>query len=521
MCLAADVPLIESGTTGFNGQVQVIKLGRTACYECSAKPTPKSFPICTIRSTPSQPIHCIVWAKSYLLAELFGESEAESTDLDSTEDADNAEEVENLRHEAQALMKIRDAMGSDDFIKQVFDKVFTEDIERLRKMEDMWKTRPAPEPLSYSALESQRAASAIDPDVASMDQRAWTLPEVFSVFKSSLQRLSTRLLSLKSALTADTTHSQPSIPFDKDDPDTLDFVSSASNLRSAIFSIPLKSKFEVKQMAGNIIPAIATTNAMVASLCVLQAFKVLKGDLARTKMAFLNRGVLSAGRFDDPNPECSACSVAMSRVAFDPRRATLNDLVDDVLKQQLGYSEEISIMNEKGIVFDPDMEDNLGKTLKDLGIGDASFLIVKDESEENDKENPRVDLQLAVSAKSLGEDEKPVVLTTEISEIPRKPRRTVAEMLPGHVNGVTAGAKANEESEAINGMTAPDSMSSAIAIKRKRAADEADLEEITPKKKMQQLQVSDPASIPLPAPTTDESIVLDGIEEGAIEIDDD
>ena len=25
MCLAADVPLIESGTTGFNGQVQVIR----------------------------------------------------------------------------------------------------------------------------------------------------------------------------------------------------------------------------------------------------------------------------------------------------------------------------------------------------------------------------------------------------------------------------------------------------------------------------------------------------------------
>lgn len=25
MCLAADVPLVESGTTGFNGQVQVIQ----------------------------------------------------------------------------------------------------------------------------------------------------------------------------------------------------------------------------------------------------------------------------------------------------------------------------------------------------------------------------------------------------------------------------------------------------------------------------------------------------------------
>lgn len=29
MCLAADVPLIESGTTGFNGQVQVIKKVRS------------------------------------------------------------------------------------------------------------------------------------------------------------------------------------------------------------------------------------------------------------------------------------------------------------------------------------------------------------------------------------------------------------------------------------------------------------------------------------------------------------
>lgn len=67
MCIAADIPLIESGTTGFKGQVQVIKKGRTACYDCTEKATPTTYPVCTIRSTPSQPIHCIVWGKSYLL----------------------------------------------------------------------------------------------------------------------------------------------------------------------------------------------------------------------------------------------------------------------------------------------------------------------------------------------------------------------------------------------------------------------------------------------------------------------
>ena len=105
MCLAADVPLIESGTTGFNGQVQVIKKGVTACYDCTPKEAPKSFPVCTIRSTPSQPIHCIVWGKSYLLkyvrtnkcarniangarSEIFGTSEDQAA-FDHSNDADN------------------------------------------------------------------------------------------------------------------------------------------------------------------------------------------------------------------------------------------------------------------------------------------------------------------------------------------------------------------------------------------------------------------------------------------------
>ena len=63
LCLAADVPLLDAGTTGYLGQVVPIFKGVSACYECTPKPTQKVYPICTIRSTPDKPVHCIVWAK--------------------------------------------------------------------------------------------------------------------------------------------------------------------------------------------------------------------------------------------------------------------------------------------------------------------------------------------------------------------------------------------------------------------------------------------------------------------------
>ena len=38
-----------------------------------------------------------------------------------------------------------------------------------------------------------------------------------------------------------------------------------------------------EEMAGNIIPAIATTNAMTAALCVLQALKVLDKQMEKAR----------------------------------------------------------------------------------------------------------------------------------------------------------------------------------------------------------------------------------------------
>ncbi|XP_050377234.1 SUMO-activating enzyme subunit 2-like [Argentina anserina] len=54
LCLAADVPLIDSWSAGFLGQVTVHVKGKTECYECQPKPAPKTYQVCPINGTPSE-----------------------------------------------------------------------------------------------------------------------------------------------------------------------------------------------------------------------------------------------------------------------------------------------------------------------------------------------------------------------------------------------------------------------------------------------------------------------------------
>ncbi|KAK4543542.1 hypothetical protein LTR36_005437 [Oleoguttula mirabilis] len=475
MCLAADVPLIESGTTGFNGQVQAIKKGVTECYDCNPKPVQKSFPICTIRSTPSQPIHCIVWARSYLFPELFGTSEEDSTDVGVTE-ADSAEEVAKLKVEAEALKNVRRMMGKSEFAQEVFDKVFHDDIERLRSMSEMWQSRKPPQSLRYDALKAEIDADIIKHGqaLATRDQTTWSLHDNLAVLCYSLDVLSSRAQT-----------GEPVIEFDKDDKDTLDFVASAANLRSHVFGIPLHSEWEIKQMAGNIIPAIATSNALTASLCVMEAFKIMRSQaqaqnglskpnannnhptttqssmigkpeptLGGAKMVFLNsrsteRMVTTQGLVP-PRPDCPVCSPVYAKLAVSANtNATLQDLVL-LLQQRVGY-DEFSITTDAGVIYDPDLEDNLPKQLTEYASAAQgnSFVTVTDESD-----LPKVDLVLSMMVQSTTDGADSLQVIPEQISLPLKPQK--APEVDGDLDGdadpepvllPNAGAKRKRDAE--------------------------------------------------------------------------
>ncbi|KAF3349628.1 hypothetical protein VD0002_g5325 [Verticillium dahliae] len=498
MCLAANVPLIESGTTGFKGQVQVIKKGVTACYDCTAKPVAKSFPVCTIRSTPSQPIHCIVWGKSYLLSEIFGQSEDEST-YDHSADADNKEEIEELKKEAEALRLIRESLGTEAFPELLFNKVFNADIVRLLSMEDMWKSRRKPEPLDYATLMGKAAeALASKEEILRDDQRVWSLEENLAVFNDSLDRLSKRLLELKAAH-QNASGPEPVITFDKDDEDTLDFVAAAANIRSSIFGIDGKSRFDIKEMAGNIIPAIATTNAIVAGLCVLQSFKVLKGDYNHTKELFLapsnDRRLIEGTSFQPPNPSCPVCSVFQVSAFVDFTKATLKDLVEDFVKVELGYGDkEFAVSNEIGPLFDPEETENLPKKLSDLGVKADSFLTVTDEDDDDTFVNVVINLE---ESTNLAQDKPVKGLTIDQDpKIPRKPKTAAPAPETSVVNG----------SSNTNGKRPLEDKSEVSSSKRARSDDGGDVPEA---KKAKISAATDDIILIEDDPSGDATILLD------------
>ncbi|KAM4553563.1 SUMO-activating enzyme subunit 2 [Fundulus diaphanus] len=390
MCLAADIPLIESGTAGYLGQVTVIRKGVTECYECQPKPTQKTFPGCTIRNTPSEPIHCIVWAK-YLFNQLFGEEDADQEVSPDTADPEAAWNPEETAARASASEKDGDIrrVSTKDWARstgydpiKLFNKLFKDDIMYLLTMDKLWKKRKAPSPLDWQQLQDSAQAQEESPASSGLkDQQVLDVWGYCQLFRHSVETL--RSLLQEKGESAE-------LVWDKDDPPAMDFVTAAANLRMNIFSMNMKSRFDVKSMAGNIIPAIATTNAIIAGLIVLEGLKILSGELDSCRTIFLNKcpnlrkKLLVPCILDKPSPNCYVCaSKPEVTVKVNVQKTTVLSLQDKILKERFGMvAPDVQIEDGKGTILisseEGETEANNNKFLSDFGIRNGSRLQVDD-----------------------------------------------------------------------------------------------------------------------------------------------
>uniref|UniRef100_A0A4W5P558 SUMO-activating enzyme subunit 2 n=1 Tax=Hucho hucho TaxID=62062 RepID=A0A4W5P558_9TELE len=388
MCLAADIPLIESGTAGYLGQVTVIKKGLTECYECQPKPTQKTFPGCTIRNTPSEPIHCIVWAK-YLFNQLFGEEDADQEVSPDTADPELSWNPADTEARATASDQDGDIkrVSTKDWARstgydpvKLFNKLFKDDIQYLLTMDKLWKKRKAPLPLDW--LTHQKLGKILEVTGTGLkDQQVLGVAGYCQLFSRSVETLRSMLADKGDGA---------ELVWDKDDPPAMDFVTAAANLRMYIFSMKMKSRFDIKSMAGNIIPAIATTNAVIAGLIVLEALKILSGDVEQCRTIFLNKQpnprkkLLVPCALDPPSANCYVCaSKPEVTVKLDVHKTLVLALQDKILKEKFGMvAPDVQIEDGKGTILisseEGETEANNCKFLSDFGIRNGSRLQVDD-----------------------------------------------------------------------------------------------------------------------------------------------
>jgi len=385
MCLAANIPLVESGTAGYFGQVTVIKKGITECYECSPAPYERGFPGCTIRNTPNEAIHCIVWAK-HLFNQLFGEEDPDEDVSPDTEDPeargdDVKDDIETQKKkevsergnvERRSTRKWASECGYNT--QKLFNKFFHDDIFYLLSMDKLWNKRRAPIPLEWDSLSKTENNASRNGEL--LDQEVWSVSKCSEVLDSSIQHLKASLSKLPKG---------DHLVWNKDNSAALDFVTACANIRAHIFNIDLKSRFEVKSMAGNIIPAIATTNAIIAGCIVMEAIKIFNNEIENCRTVYLRKELnprnktLVTETLVAPNSKCYVCSEKPEvSVKLNLETTSVKTLEEKILKGSLNMVAPDAIIETKGTILisseKGETDSNNEKSLKEFGLVDGSIL---------------------------------------------------------------------------------------------------------------------------------------------------
>eukprot|EP00826_Nyctotherus_ovalis_P044102 TRINITY_DN4733_c0_g3_i1.p1 TRINITY_DN4733_c0_g3~~TRINITY_DN4733_c0_g3_i1.p1 ORF type:complete len:529 (-),score=187.98 TRINITY_DN4733_c0_g3_i1:63-1649(-) len=132
-CVSNKVPLIESGTLGPKGHVQVVIPYKTESYSSQNDPEDNlNIPICTLKMFPEETVHCVEWSRDKF-GKLF--TQAPKTllmVLGKTAAPVTAQEISALK-EAIRFLKHRPASFADcvRYARNKFQKYFVNDVRQL------------------------------------------------------------------------------------------------------------------------------------------------------------------------------------------------------------------------------------------------------------------------------------------------------------------------------------------------------------------------------------------------------
>ncbi len=299
MAIKYSKPLIDSGTMGSKGNVQVILPHLTESYGSSKDPDEKAgIPICTIKAFPYKPEHTIQWARELFEAEFnlipsIINKYKNINELEKINDADAKQllkqlyKYNNFELTIGGFNKILGTIWRENFydnIQEIIDKYSKE--ENKEELGD----KKLPKHLSWEydkyvnriefykygfKLLNQMFNSNINFTISENNDGTKLLSEQFNFELDKLD--SDNIIQILSPLINCFPQTYP-IEFEKDDDDLghVQWISLCSNMRNYQYSISQTDLWEVRKIAGNIIPALITTTSLISGFQILEFIRICK-----------------------------------------------------------------------------------------------------------------------------------------------------------------------------------------------------------------------------------------------------
>lgn len=289
-------PLIDSGTMGSKGNVQVIIPHLTESYSSSKDPDEKAgIPICTLKAFPYKPEHTIQWARELFETEFnqipsFLNKYKNETELTNINDADSKQLLKQLYKYANFELStefFNKLIGT--ILRENFHDNINEIIGKYSKPENKEELGDKKLPI-YLDLNKGNIVELVEfyrYGFVLLNQIFKTnLPftcnnilDIQSVpFGYNIEELdSEKIFEILSPIINLVPKTSP-IEFEKDDDDLghVQWIWLSSNMRNIQYSIPETSLWETRKIAGNIIPALITTTSLISGFQILEFIRVIK-----------------------------------------------------------------------------------------------------------------------------------------------------------------------------------------------------------------------------------------------------
>ncbi|KAH0946195.1 hypothetical protein HN011_008348 [Eciton burchellii] len=179
---------------------------------------------------------------------------------------------------------------------------------------------------------------------------------------------------------------------DGDDPQHINWIYEKSNERAAQFGIQGLTYRLVQGVIKNIIPAVASTNAVIAAACATEAFKLASNcNATLNNYMVLNDldGIYTYTYEAERKENCLTCSQIIQEIEIKDPKYKLQDLIEllctrpDIQMKSPGLTTYIDGKNKTLYMravqsIEEKTRENLSKTLIELGLTNNSMINVAD-----------------------------------------------------------------------------------------------------------------------------------------------